>query len=316
MNNVIEAQPEVIDVDLAALSRADSFIAEARAKVAERVTLYSPREIKNESDYKQAKRDRAACRRDFTEIDNERKALTRALEDALKNFRSQVADITAPLSDLDAEYKVFIEAYETLEREARKQELAEHYYDYAPALKDLVSFDRLLTTYGVAKGSQWLGRSTTLASAKEQLEKAVDCIAEGEKAVRAMCADKEEQKQTVADYFRLLDVSETHKLLEERRKVRADLAALEAMRAEVAEVQERAGMQINVNEPQPLVVESQPPYDHQSEVPSMSASPELTPMHQTIPLRWLFTFSEPVSELEFSCSIEQLNQLLALFKQN
>lgn len=221
----IEVEAEIMDGGLAALSKADAWLAEQRERVAVMAEQYRPPEsIEDERARKEAVLARADCRRDAAEIDAERKAMLRDAEDALKRFKAGVRDVLAPLTELDETYKRLLDEYEERWRAEREIELAREYADIAPDLVPLVPFSRLHDRYGSSKGSQWLMRSTNIEAAKDMLADAVGEIADAERTISEL-ADAGDAEGLKARYFQTLDLqgtlSEARRLAEQRERVRA-----------------------------------------------------------------------------------------------
>lgn len=221
----IEVEAEIMDGGLAALSKADAWLAEQRERVAVMAEQYRPPEsIEDERARKEAVLARADCRKDAAEIDAERKAMLRDAEDALKRFKAGVRDVLAPLTELDETYKRLLDEYEERWRAEREIELAREYADIAPDLVPLVPFSRLHDRYGSSKGSQWLMRSTNIEAAKDMLADAVGEIADAERTISEL-ADAGDAEGLKARYFQTLDLqgtlSEARRLAEQRERVRA-----------------------------------------------------------------------------------------------
>ena len=232
----MDVEAKVIDTELDTISRAELWLSEASERVAERCDLYKPpSEITTEAQYRDAKAARTQCRKDAQEIDNERKALLRGMEDALKKFKSEVKDVLSPLTDLDSQYKELLDSYDDMLRASREIELAQEYQDLAPYLVELVPFERILGRYGNERGSVWLNKSTNIVLAKQMLADAIERIAADEKLIDDVVS-ADELEQTKAIYFQTLDLqsalSEAKRLREQRERVQE----LERIRSEQATV--------------------------------------------------------------------------------
>ena len=250
MAETIDVAAEVIESELSPLSRAEQWLATARGRVAELAAQYRvPETIADERAYKDAKASRASVRKDAAELDAERKAMTRAMDDALKRFRGDVKGVLEPLTDLDAAYRAALDEYEARWGAERRATLQEAYDEYAPDLVPLVPLDRLVARYGSERGKGWLNRSTNIEAAKAGLRGAVDSIAAGEQTIEG-AVGPEDLEAAKADYFSTLDLGqaiagaqaraeqrERVRRLEEERRRREE--EYERMRAE-AERRERA----------------------------------------------------------------------------
>ena len=231
MSDTIDVEATYLDTDIAVPSKAHEWLAKASERVAERCELYRPPEaIETEAQRKDAMAARAQCRKDVAEIDGERKAMLRGMEDALKEFKASVKDVLTPLTDLDVEYKRLLDQYEDGWRAQREIELAQEYEDQAPDLVALVPFQRILARYGNERGSAWLNRSTNIEKAKDLLANAVYDIAENEKAIDAL-VDDEERVEAKASYFETLDFQGTLTSARRAKEQRERVMVLEMERA-------------------------------------------------------------------------------------
>ena len=120
---VEEVKAEVIDIDVTPLSGAERWIAETSERVSRIASEYHAYEITDSATLAQAKRERAAIRRDATEIDNERKSMTRVIDDAVKKFRADTKNMLMPLTELDEAYKAEIDAYSDRKMDERRARL-------------------------------------------------------------------------------------------------------------------------------------------------------------------------------------------------
>lgn len=224
MSEVQEVEAVTIETDMSPLAKSERWLAEARGRVAELAAQYRPPEtIEGEREYKDAKAARSSVRKDAQELDGERKRMTRAMDDALKQFRSDVKDVLTPLTDLDVAYKRALDDYEERWGMERRAALQEAYDEYAPDLVPLVPLDRLVTRYGNERGKGWLMRSTNVEAAKAALRAAIDDVAACEATV-ADSVDPEDAEGAKADFFASLDVGaaiqRAHARAEQRERVR------------------------------------------------------------------------------------------------
>lgn len=237
MDETIDVEATTIDPP-ALLSEADKWLAAAAAKVAARCELYNPpAKIETEDQYKDAKAARAQCRRDVSELDSDRKAMTRRLEDALKEFRADVKDVLTPLTDIDGQYKRAIDGYEEQWRVRRHIGLSQEYAELAPNLVALVPFGRVLERFGSERGHAWLNRSTNIVAAQAELADAVEWIANGEAAIDSMALTDDERAEVKAMYFKTLDLQKAMQSAQEMRERRERVAELERSRMAQPEVE-------------------------------------------------------------------------------
>lgn len=241
---VEEVKATPIEDELSTMSKAERWLADASERVSQRCELYRPPErIESEKQRKEATEARAQCRKDAAEIDNERKALLRNMEDALKKFKSEVKDVLSPLTDLDVEYKRLLDEYEEQWRTQRQIELSEEYEGIAPDLVELVPFERLVERFGSEKGKVWLNRSTNIQAAKEMLGESIFQIADAERIIREQVPEEDVQ-DTLLSYFRTLNLQQALSSARAMREQRERLAQLEA---------ERAAREAQWSNPQPPV---------------------------------------------------------------
>ena len=220
----IEVEAEIIEAEISPLASAERWLAGASERVAERRELYRPpKAIANDTQRKDAMAARAQVRKDVAEIDAERKAMLRSVEDGLKRFKASVKDVFSPLTDLDAEYKELLDAYEAQWKADRELELAQEYEAIAPDLVPLVPFRTILARYGQQRGKVWTNRSTNVEAAKDMLADAVEDIAGGERTVDEL-VDDEDREAIKARYFQTLDLqatlAEARRAKEQRERVR------------------------------------------------------------------------------------------------
>ena len=253
MAEVHQVEATTIDAELGILSRSEMWLADARGRVAALAAQYpAPAEIETERAYKDAKANRTSVRKDASQLDAERKAMTREMDDALKRFRADVKDVLTPLTELDAAYKEALDAYEERWAKERLAELSEEYEGYAPDLMPLVPMERLLALRGSERGKAWLARGTTLAAAKASLCAAIDQVAADEQTL-ADSVDPEDLEAAKADLFTTLDLGSAlrtararadqrervRRLEEERRRREEEQRRIEAEMAERRAQQER-----------------------------------------------------------------------------
>jgi len=247
----VEAVP--IEEGMATLTGAERWLADARAKVAALAASYSsPGEIEGPKDFKGAKDTRAGINRDIKELDAQRKAATRQMEDALRDFREGVKDVLEPLTDLEAEYKSAIDAYEERWQAQRREELRAEYEDFAPDLVPLVPFDRLLALRGCEPKKKWVAHSMGAEAAKAAMRAAVEAIGADERTLEAS-VDAEDLEDAKSDLFTTLDLGaairnamaraeqreRVRRLEEERRRREEEQRRIEAEMAERRAQQER-----------------------------------------------------------------------------
>ena len=220
----------ILENEITPLAKADQWLMAARARVADLAAQYKvPETIEGEKAYKAAKEDRSSVRKDAQQLDAERKAMTREMDDALKRFRTEVKEVLDPLTALDAAYKERLDDYDRRWGEQRRADLAEAYEEYAPDLMELVPLDRLIARYGCERGKGWLLRGTNVEAAKAGLRAAIDGIAAGERTVEG-AVDPEDLEAAKADYFQTLDLGHAIQAAQARAEQRERVRRLEEER--------------------------------------------------------------------------------------
>jgi uncharacterized protein YqcC (DUF446 family) len=278
---VEEVKAEVIDVDVTPLSGAEKWLAEMSERVAKIASEHHAYEIEDAETFDQAKRERAAIRRDANEIDNERKSMTRVIDDAVKKFRADTKNMLAPLTELDEAYKAEIDAYTDRKMKERKARLEDHYRELAPLLaipsedgRALVPFDRLLERYGMGQlGKKWLLAGTSEREAEKELEQALDQIQQYERTIAGAVAPSDAD-DIRAIYFDTLDMGTAMAELDNRKRQRARLEALEQERREIEQWQRNV-------EPEPTV-ETAPDATFAPAQPMPESMPAPTPSAPTM----------------------------------
>ena len=259
MSDAEQVAAEVVEDAISPLSKAELWLAGARERVAELAARYHvPESIETDREFKDIKSARSSVRRDASELDAQRKAMTREMEDALKAFRADVKGVLEPLTDLDAAYKALIDDYDARWGADRRQELQEAYDEYAPDLVPLVPLDRLVARYGSDKGKGWLNRSTNIEAAKAGLRGAIDSIAQCERTVEA-AVDPDDAEAAKADYFATLDVGQAIANAQARSEQRERVRILEEERRRREEEYQRLMEQAEREKAEQQVDESRRP---------------------------------------------------------
>lgn len=280
MADAIEVETTTIDTELSTMSRAEQWLAATAEAVTGECAKYDvPESIGDDTELKAATDSRTAVRKAHKKYDDERKAMLRDVEDRIRQFKSEVKDVLSPLSDLDAEYKAVIDAYNDAWREQRRADLAQEYAKLAPDLVEhvdtdtgeiveaLVPFERVLERYGNETGMVWLNK-TKWVLVLMSLKNAVHDIEENEKALDSLISDPEDLESVKALYFLTLDydraMREADRLREQRERVRAleferKQRELEAKKMPVTEPEPNPGpapepTTANVDVPHPWVL--------------------------------------------------------------
>lgn len=286
---VEEVEATIIEADVLPLSGADKWLAETREKVQRVADGHHAYEISDSKELAQAKRERTEIRRDITDIDNERKALTRALDDAVKRFRTDVKDVLKPLTELDEAYKAEIDAYADRKVAEKRAMLEETFRECAPLMAEpsedgraLVRFDTILERYGMGQlGDKWLNASTNIQKAKQQLIQALQQIQENEAIIRDTVAP-DDVDVARAIYFDTLDMGGAIAEANNRARQRKRLEELERQRQEIEEWERQQRSRV-MPEPIPApVAEAKPePIPEPAPVaptPIPASAPEIPPV--------------------------------------
>ena len=250
MSERVEAT--VIETDLAEITKAEQWLADARERADTLADQYTPHEIVDDADRKRSRADRSSVRKDREAIDREGRALIATVEEAVKGFKSGLKEALSKLDAIDAEYKGFLDAEEDRFRSARMADLAEEYGDYAPALAEMVPFDAIAAKYG----AKWRNRSTSVVTAKKELCEACDEIANGERDIDELVSDEAERTTVKAIYFSTLDLHAATTKARELREQRERVERLERERQEWAAMAEAA--QPEPKEPADTFAEPEP----------------------------------------------------------
>lgn len=158
-----------------------------------------------------------------------RKAFKRHMQEPVERVEALYREHIAPVMTLRDRYKGAKARIEDAERQQRREDLRAAYEEYAPALVDMVPFDRLLEP-------QWLNKSFGAKKAEEALLSKVDGVAKDWEAFGSMpWTDKEAAE---LDFFRTLSLRETAVLDDQRKQERE---RLEAMKATVQEYRQESG---------------------------------------------------------------------------
>lgn len=226
MSEHVEAT--VIEADLAEVTKAEEWLAGARARADYLAGQYTPHEIVDDADRKRSRNDRASVRKDRDEIASEGKALVSEIERRVKDFKAGIKDAVSRLDEIDAEYKRHLDAEDERFRAARIEELALAYEDYAPALAEIVPLEAIVGKYG----AKWANRSTSIVTARNELADACEDIGNGEHDIDELVADEEDRRTVKAIYFSTLDLHAATTKARELREQRRRVEEMERQRAE------------------------------------------------------------------------------------
>lgn len=233
---IVEATP--IDTDVQRVGEFGAWVADAQARADAALDRYRPETIADEAGYGRAKKERAAIRKVRGEIDAERKIRLREVEDALKALKEQVKEVTGPLDDADRAYKAALDEWDALKREERARALAQEYEDMAPALADMLPYERMAAI--ADPEGRWLLRSVGDRAAVDLMAAAAQRVVADYETVAALDMTDEERTEVRAEFFRTLDLPAAIRHANELRAERERIAAFEEERRQREEEARRA----------------------------------------------------------------------------
>lgn len=227
---VTSVEPEIIEDELLPLSQADKWVSKTTGEVNKLVKLYGTIEVKDAQSYRDCKNARTNLRKDIANIEQERKNMTRMIEDVIANFKHQAQDVLEPLNSIEAQYKQAIDAWDEAQFKRRRLDLEAFYEEFAPALVPLVPFQRIYDKYATEK--KWHLKSTSTEKCRIDLEKIVTHIAEDEHTISQLDMTEQERQDCRDKFFQTLDCHAAIQEVVAKRERMAALDDLDAMRAE------------------------------------------------------------------------------------
>lgn len=233
---IVEATP--IETDVQRVGEFGAWVADAQKRADAALERYRPAPIADEPGYNRAKKERAAVRKVRGEIDAERKLRLREVEDALKALKEQVKEVTGPLDETDRAYKAALDEWDTLKREERARALAQEYEDMAPALADMLPYERMAAI--ADPEGRWLLRSVGDKAAVDLMAAAAQRVVADYETVAALDMTDEERTEVRAEFFRTLDLPAAIRHANELRAERERIAAFEEERRQREEEARRA----------------------------------------------------------------------------
>lgn len=249
---VQNVEATVIDVP-EVMGEADRWLAATRDEVGRLLAKYGTHEIANEADYRDIKQARTMLRKDISAIEAQRKAKTKALDDALSRFRSEAARVMAPLAETEAGYKAQLDEWEAGARQRRTDYLQAAYEEYAPALVPLLPLDTIVGKW--AKDEGWYLKRNTDEGAAVLLRKRLDQVAAEWGSIDNLDMTEEERKRCKSAYTATLDYGAAVRLVAEERERLARVAEIEAAQRapepEPQPVPEREAKPQAATEPEP-----------------------------------------------------------------
>lgn len=233
---IVEATP--IETDVQRVGEFGAWVADAQKRADATLDKYRPAPIADEAGYTRAKKERAAVRKVRGEIDAERKLRLREVEDALKALKEQVKEVTGPLDETDREYKRLLDEWDAAKREERARALAQEYEDMAPALADMLPYERMAAI--ADPEGRWLLRSVGDKAAVDLMAAAAQRVVADYETVAALDMTDEERTEVRAEFFRTLDLPAAIRHANDLRAERERIAAFEEERKAREEEARRA----------------------------------------------------------------------------
>lgn len=230
----IEVEAEIIPEEaLVPLGEVDKWLGNTAMNVADIAKQYGTIEVNDAASYKACKRARAQLRKEIASIEQQRKDMTRVVEQAISNFKSNAQDVLEPLNRIDAEYKAAIDVFESAQLADRKAELAQEYKVMAPALVPLVPFELIWNTFAKEKG--WELKGTSQEKCYQDLCRIVERIAEDENTINNLDMTDAERQDCRDEFFKTLNSNTAIKEIIAKRERMKALESLDTMRAEQQE---------------------------------------------------------------------------------
>lgn len=206
-------------------------LAAVKAFVDDQLTMYRLMTVDDEEAFALAKRDRTHLRKLIGDIDNERKKVKAAYMEPVAAFEDAVKGILEPAKQAEAAIAEEVKAYDERYKLRRRQQLSDHYDDYAPMLAAAVPYGRL-------HDDRWLNRSFDLSQAYADLEGKVGRIASEEATLSDLgLAHPIEAK---ARYYETLSVADAISYDKEMTRREEAARAIEEHKAAMAAEQEAA----------------------------------------------------------------------------
>lgn len=179
---------------------------------------------------KEVKSCRTDVNRIITNVEDGRKAIKRAYNEPLAQFEAKVKELLEPARDAADQLKAIVDKKEEQEKALRLEGLENTYLDAAPALADVVPFERLL-----AEKPEWTNKSYGAAKAAEEIIERTVKLAKDWEALKKMEGAMPFYQEAEAEFFRTLDLG---KAVEYDNARQQEQAKIDAMKVEVEEYRE------------------------------------------------------------------------------
>lgn len=268
--DVVEVVATPVEDGLSAITGADVWLAGVTDRVAAAIEgVTAPESIETDAERKAAYAKRGDLNRVIKEIEGDRKAQTKAIEDAVKAFKGRAAEAEEPIKALVAEFGRAIDEYDSGFAERRLADIRAAYD--ASDITSVVSFDTLVDV----RGHAWTLRSTGDKKAKAMALAAIDDVASEISVLGETFRDDEDVlTDALIEYGRTLDLKGSIDDAKQRAKEREGVSAV--IPASEPEPQPEPEPVAQVPEPQPEPVAQvpapQPEPTAQVSVPQPSAA--------------------------------------------
>lgn len=209
------------------------------------------RGVTDEALMKMSAKEVKACRADVNAIINNvedaRKAIKRAYNEPLAEFEAKVKELLEPARAAADQLKGVIDRKGAQERELRLEGLRNTYIDCAPALAEVVPFERIL-----AEKPEWANKSYGAAKAAEEIIERTVKLAKDWASLQVMENSMAFYKEAEVVFFDTLDIG---KAIDHNAQLEQRRAEIDAMREEVEGYREEQAAAVEP-EPEPAAIET------------------------------------------------------------
>lgn len=251
---VIEVEATTIESELSVLPKADEWLSTVSEKAKAIASEYKPHEITSGQDYKESRQARTSARSEIQEIESERKSMTRAIEQAIKDFKLKSSEALEPLSSIDEDYKRYLDEYDAKGLALKKDAILKAYVEFAGSMVDMLSPEAMWDHF--AKDHKWANKTKNLVTCIDDMQRVVEGIGKDYELINdVQCSSEDERNRLKADYFETLDLSEAMSRHKEREARVAAIEEHESYLRQLAEQQERQEQPVAQPEPEPEPVQ-------------------------------------------------------------
>lgn len=212
-----EVQAVPIETGIEELAKSDQYLAALSVRAAKLAEEYRPHEIVSAADYKESKVARTAARKEIAALTEERKSLTREIDETVKRFKHGAAKAMEPLSSIDAGYKARLDEWDAARLEDKKRYVHEAYTEFAPELEEMVPFDRLWKE--LAPKGKWDAKSTNVVTCADGMREFCQKMADGFEVIDRLAADDAERQSLKTAYLETFDLNAAIRQHEEHERL-------------------------------------------------------------------------------------------------